>query len=136
VANDTQSIPAYATFAVQSQANHTWVAGTTDVRALQTGANTSRIAACWYNYTPFSFDVNFTDGNTHQFGLYLLDWDSQSRMETIQVRDAATNALLNGQTISNFSGGLYLIWNISGHVKITITLVSGPNAVVSGAFFN
>jgi hypothetical protein len=34
------------------------------------------------------------------------------------------------------SNGIYLIWNITGHVKINITLTGGPNAVISGAFFN
>jgi hypothetical protein len=32
--------------------------------------------------------------------------------------------------------GTYLIWNISGGVKVTVTSTAGPNAVVSGIFFD
>jgi hypothetical protein len=38
--------------------------------------------------------------------------------------------------ISNFLGGVYVIWNISGHVKINVTWTGGSNATLSGAFFH
>ncbi len=137
VANDTHSIPSYASFAVQNQGNWTWAASTTDVRALQNGANTGRIASTWYTFNPsaFNFDVNFTDGNSHQFALYAVDWDNAGRNETIQILDAITNAVLDTRNISGFANGVYLVWNISGHVKINVTWISGTNAVVSGVFF-
>ena len=49
--------------------------------------------------------------------------------------DAGTGALLNSQTVNSFSGGEYLVWNLSGHVVVRITALAGPNAVVSGLFF-
>ena len=39
--------------------------------------------------------VNVTDGNPHRVTLYAVDWDSFGRAETIEVRDAVTNALLD-----------------------------------------
>src|SRR5581483_10449014 len=39
------------------------------------------------------------------------------------------------RTISNFSNGIYLVWNIFGSVLIQVTNNGGPNAVVSGVFF-
>ena len=135
VANDSQSIPGYASFAVQNQSNYTWSTTTTDVRALQNGANTGRIASAWYKSGTYTFDINFTDGNSHQFALYAVDWDSTARAETIQIVDANTSTVLDSRSISSFSNGLYLVWNISRHVKINITRTAGSNAVVSGAFF-
>lgn len=135
VANDSQSIPSYASFAVQNQSTVTWVASTGDPRAPQTGGGSNRIAAAWYSSTAFNFDVNITDGNSHQFALYALDWDSQGRSEAIQVLDAATEQVLDTRNISNFTNGVYLVWNISGHVHINVIVTSGPNAVVSAAFF-
>jgi len=135
VANDSQSIPAYATFAVQNQSNWTWAQSTTDPRALQTGSNASRIAAAWYNGSNFSFDINLTDGNSHQLAVYALDWDKNGRSETIQIVDANTLVALESRTISSFAGGTYLIWNVSGHVKINITTLSGPNSVIGAVFF-
>jgi hypothetical protein len=135
VANDTQSIPSYGSFAVQNQANYTWVANPTDPRALQTGSGSGRIAATWYSSPEFNFDVNFTDGNTHQFALYALDWDSYGRADTIQVLDAVTEAVLDTRSISNLSNGVYLVWNLSGHVKFNVIQTGAGNAVVNGVFF-
>jgi len=135
VADDSQNLPSYSTFALQNQQDYTWVPNTADPRALQTGSGSGRIAATWYNSSSFSLDVNFTDGNTHQLALYAVDWDSQGRSETVQILDATTAAVLDTRSISSFTGGAYLVWNISGHVTISVTQNSGPNAVISGVFF-
>jgi regulation of enolase protein 1 (concanavalin A-like superfamily) len=134
VSQDSQSLPGYATFSVQNQANYTWASSTSDVRALQRGSGSGRLAACWYG-SDFTFSVDITDGNTHPFALYALDWDSQSRSETVQISDAGTGAVLDTENASSFVNGVYLIWNISGNVNVTVTLTGGANAVISGAFF-
>jgi Bacterial Ig domain len=135
IANDTQSLPAYASFAVQNQLNNTWASSTSDPRALQNGSNTGRIASTWYSSSSFNFDVNFSDGNSHQFALYALDWDSTTRAESIQIVDANSGVVLDTRNISLFHNGIYLIWNLSGHVKINVTFTGGSNATISGAFF-
>ena len=38
--------------------------------------------------------------------------------------------------MSNFAGGVYMNWTISGNVLITFTHQTGYNAVVSGLFFD
>jgi hypothetical protein len=45
--------------------------------------------------------------------------------------------VLNSQSVAGFHGGEYLVWNVSGHVRIQVTNTgnSSPNAVVSGLFF-
>jgi hypothetical protein len=137
VAGDSQSIPNFATFSVSNQNGlWTWITGTSDSRALQTGNNSGRIAAAWYkNHESFVIDVNFTDSQSHGFALYAVDWDSQGRSESIQILDAVTGQILDTEMISNFSNGIYLIWNISGHVTINITDDVGANAIVNGVFF-
>jgi hypothetical protein len=136
VADDSQNIPSYASFAVQNQLNYTWVSSTADPRALQNGSGTGRIAATWYSYSGFDFDVNFTDARSHQLALYALDWDGLGRSESIQILDANTGLVLDTRSISGFTNGLYVIWNISGHVRINVTLTGGANAVISGVFFH
>jgi len=135
LANANQGLPPYdPSFAVQGQQNWTWASNTTDPRALQLPGGSGALAATWYSPSSFSFDINITTG-THQVVLYAVDWDSQGRSETIQVLDATTNAVLNTQTISSFTNGVYLIWNVTGNVIIKISCNTGPNAVISGAFF-
>lgn len=136
LANGPTSLPAYASFTPQNQLNYTWIATTTDPRALQIPGGTGGIAATWYSGAnlSYSFDLN-VGSSTHTFALYALDWDNQGRSETVQIQDADTNTILDTQTASNFGNGVYLVWNISGHVEVTVTWTGGPNAVVSAAFF-
>ena len=135
LSNYSQSLPSYdPSLSVQDESNWTWAASTTDPRALQISGS-SRIAAAWYNPSSFSFDVNLTDGQSHRLALYAVDWDYGGRVETIQILNAVTNQVLDQEVLSNFTGGSYLAWNITGHVTIKILCNSGNNAVVSGLFF-
>jgi hypothetical protein len=43
---------------------------------------------------------------------------------------------LSTESVSNFGGGDYLIWTISGSVQITISNQGALNAVLSGLFFD
>jgi hypothetical protein len=137
VAGDTTQYPGYAQVTVGGAAAWTWLASTSDARALQKSSGSGRIAATWYGSTagPITIDVTFTDGARHQIALYALDWDGQSRGETIQIADRATGALLDQRSASAFTGGSYLVWQVTGSVRISVTRTSGANAVFSGLFF-
>ena len=140
IATDTASLPTYVSDTTQTlvtgAGTYTWVTITTDPRAPQAGVGTSRVAATWFSGTTFSYDVNITDGGTHEVAVYALDWDTYQggRIEQIQVLDGVSNAVLDSRTISSFTGGEYVYWNISGHVKINVTALYA-NAVISGIFF-
>ena len=54
----------------------------------------------------------------------------------MQISNAATGAVLDTETISSFSSGVYLEWAVSGNVLITITRQAGANAVLSGLFLD
>jgi hypothetical protein len=137
IANYGQSLPSYATFSPQSALLYTWTASTSDVRALRLPNGSVGFASTWYNNPTFDFDINLMDGKAHQIALYALDWDGQgARAETIQIVDANTNAVLDTESLSSYANGTYLVWNISGHVKINLTRTAGANAVISGIFFN
>jgi hypothetical protein len=135
IANDSANYPSYAQLAVNQGTPFTWNNSTTDPRALVKGQGSGRIASTWYSPTTFSFDLNLTDGKPHQVSLYLLDFDSTVRSETVAILDAVSGTALNTQSASSFNGGQYLVWNVTGHVTIKMTRVGGSNAVVSGVFF-
>ena len=135
VIGDTTSYPTYATVMPTGQTAYTWSASTTDVRALERASGAGRLAAAWYANSSFSVDINLTDGQLHQIALYCLDWSSTQRAERIDILDATTNTLMDTRTVTSFNGGQYLIWNVSGHVTVKVTLTAGANAVVSGIFF-
>ena len=138
IANDSNNYPAYAQVALNGESSYTWASSTTDVRALQSGVTNGRIASTWYG-SSFSVDINLTDGNTHQVGLYAVDWDNQGRAETISVTDATSGAVLDSRSISGFNNGEWLLWDLAGHVKMTVTQIGSnrnANAVASGVFFD
>jgi hypothetical protein len=137
IANDVTQAPPYAAMSLTGDVLHTWAASTADPRALQTSSGSStRIASTYYSLTSFTINLNLTDGNTHRIALYLLDWDSSARTETISIVDATSHAVLDTETYSSFHNGEYAAWNIKGHVLIQVTKTGGVNAVVSGVFFD
>jgi hypothetical protein len=136
VINSGVSYPSYATVSPSGQSTYTWAASTTDTRALENPSGSGRLATCWYASNSFSINVNFTDGQTHDLALYAVDFDQKGRSETIQITSSATGAVLDTETVSSYSGGLYLQWAISGNVVIKVTRTAGPNAVISGLFFD
>jgi hypothetical protein len=99
-------------------------------------SGTSRVAATWFATPPFSFDLNFTDGRSHQVALYAMDFDNQSRAQRVDVLDSLSGNVLDSRTMSSFVQGEYLVWNILGHVMIRVTLTGAVNGVVSGLFFD
>ena len=140
IINDSASYPAYAQVTPSGQQSCVWNAQPgTDVRALQR-ATSGRIAACWYSAGlvggSFSVDVNLTDGAAHRVALYLLDWDNNGRAIRVDVLDATTQQVLSTQNVQSFSGGVYLVWNLQGHVILRLTSTGGTNAVLSGLFFD
>jgi len=114
-----------------------WAYPTSDSRALVVPGDAWGIAACWYTNgaSTYRFNTNFTDSSTHQVALYVVDWDSKGRSETIQISDTSGN-VLNTQSIKTFVSGEYLVWDVTGNVVFSVTSNTGPNAVVSGIFFD
>jgi hypothetical protein len=138
IINDTVAYPSYVTVTPSGVNATTWVGSSTDVRALRKAASsTDRIAATWYTTSSSLIDIDmvFNDGLQHQVAVYCLDWDTTTRAETIVILDA-NGVVLNTQQVSNFHNGQYLVWQLSGHVRIRVTDTAGANGVISGLFFD
>jgi hypothetical protein len=136
VAGNATTYPGYAKVTMAGASSWTWAASTADLRALQTASGAGRIAAAWFDSGGFTIDVNLTDGASHQVALYLLDWDQQGRAETVQITNLATGAVLDSRAASGFGNGTYLVWQLTGSVRIRVTRTQGDNAIVNGLFFN
>jgi hypothetical protein len=111
----------------------TWAASSSDVRALEQ-LPSGRTAACQQSASPFVIGVNVT-GGTRRVAFYCVDWEKSGRSEQVDILDASTEAVLNTQTLSSFQNGKYLVYDLTGSVKVRFTGTAGPNAVVSGVFF-
>jgi glucose/arabinose dehydrogenase len=134
IATLASALPAYAQVTVSGASTYVWNGSTTDVRALQRPAGSDRFAPTWYAGSTFSFDLDLTDGASHQIALYGLDWDGGNRAERIEVLDASTGTVLDARTLSQFVNGQYVVWTVTGHVVFRVTLTGGLNAIVSALF--
>ncbi len=90
--------------------------------------------ACWQTMT---IDVKLARQNEYEFSLYFLDWDKQSRRTAIEVIDLDTkNIVAPVRIVENYSEGKYMTFRYNNSVRFRINHVRGPNAVVSGIFFD
>jgi hypothetical protein len=135
LANGPSSPPSYATLGFSQASTYTWANQTTDPRALQNGLGAASNIASAYDGNSFNININFSDGFAHRVALYLLDFDTTSRSETITITNTFTQAVLDTETFSNFNNGIYAIWNLQGNVTINVSRSGGSAAVVSGIFF-
>ena len=136
IVSGPSGLPANDTVTPSGESIYTWTTTSTDPRALQVPGSSNRVAAVWYSATSFTVDVNLGDGQTHDLELYFVDWDNKGRSEQVQISNAATKAVLDTETISSFTNGIYLDWQVSGNLLITITREAGANAVLNGLFID
>jgi hypothetical protein len=135
VAGANASIPAYATVNARSP-QWIWAAHTTSYLApYLPGDTTDRIASCWYSSAQLAFDIAISDGKPHRLSVYFWDASASGRQQRIDLIDLATGAVLDTRTLSNFSKGIYLTWDITGSIGLRAT-PSAVNAVASALFFD
>jgi hypothetical protein len=138
IARDSARSASYATVAVSKQSEFTFNTTMADQRALLKNDGSARIAGVWYSYYPttnaFFIDINITDGATHQVALYALDWWKQGRAMQVEVLDGSTGTVLNTQQLQSYGDGKYLVWDIKGRIRLKVSTLTGPNAMVSGVF--
>ena len=144
--------PAYAAITFSGQSTYQWPTSQTSMdhdpaRQLQSSSGSSTgIVSVFLPATntnnhrgsSFTINVNLTDGNIHRLALYLCDWDSGSRDETITISDAVSGSVLSTRTYSNFISGVWAVWNIEGSVTIQVVNNNAlsNNPIVNGVFLD
>jgi len=109
---------------------------------------TERVISHWYNRFFMDFQVNTTDNQQHRIAMYVCDWFPlpafaafpQKRSMTVQVLDTDTGAVLDTHVLTDYSGGIYLVYNYIGNITFHVTnnyepLSTNPNATVSAFFW-
>jgi hypothetical protein len=94
------------------------------------------VIGCWFAPSSFTVDINLLDGMTHKLSLYFDDWDQRNRTEKVEILDALSGAVLDTRTITNFTSGVYLRWNVKGQIRVRLTNAGGPNVILNGLFFD
>ncbi len=82
-------------------------------------------------------DIRLKHAHRYRLALYAVDFDRKSRQETVDIYDSPSLVLAAPvQMISSFEKGKYLIFDCHDSVRLRINAVRGPDAVVSGIFFD
>jgi hypothetical protein len=126
-----------ATLSVEQGARTRWTKkSTTNARALENSAETERRATTWYHAAQVRLRLTFEEAYAGVLHIYVLDWDTTARRETVSVDDGATTTVVNVTTA--FDAGAWIHFPISvpdgGSVFVTADRTAGANAVISGFF--
>ena len=126
-----------ATLSLLQGSRYAWNSSTTDVRALESPNQSSRKATCWYASSLLMLQLSFSSAYSGNLELYALDWEPDSRSETVSVNDGSL-AIETAALTSSFNQGAWMVFPIvvssGGSVTITVQLTGGANAVLSGIF--
>ena len=136
VVADSEQDPAYASLTPLGYNSWIWNWETADGAALERAGTSARVAACWFAPEPFQLDVPLSGAGPYRLSVYCLDWDMGGRIQQLEILDPTTGQILDRQSISNFTDGVYLTWEITKPVTVKVSPVVGANAVVSGVFFD
>jgi hypothetical protein len=73
---------------------------------------------------------------SQKISLYCVDYASSTREQTIQFFDAMTGVLLDETTLTEFTTGVWLSYEVTAPVIVRLIAERGPNAVLSGIFLD
>ena len=145
----TAEYPSYVTVtALNVAVAGSWLNPTVDPRGLfiSPGFNNLRNALYWVNNNgptnqQTAWDMVFT-GGVHQLAIYALDYDAcgngNPRNIVITIYDG-NGVQLSSRAIPNYQiPSRYEVWNVSGHIRVVVTLAAGgcANQTIGGFFFD
>ncbi len=82
-------------------------------------------------------DIRLKHAHHYRLALYAVDFDRKGRQQTVDIYSLPSLVLAAPvQMISSFEKGKYLIFDCHDSVRLRINAVRGPDAVVSGLFFD
>src|SRR5204862_297149 len=88
--------------------------------------STERIESYWHTVTSMDFLITSSDAPSHRIAPYFADYQRQGRSTTIQVLNSATGTVLDSRQLTDYTGGIYLIYNYTGNVTLRGTRAGPP----------
>jgi alpha-L-rhamnosidase len=82
-------------------------------------------------------DIRLKHPRAYRVALYAVDFDRKGRKESVDILGLPSLVLAAPvQVIPEFQNGKYLVFECHGSLRLRINGIRGPNAVVSGIFFD
>jgi hypothetical protein len=134
IAAETPDLPLFASVAFSGASSWIWQASSTDLAALERPFQPTRVASTWFGSAPFTVFLNFYDAAFHRVSLYFVDYEGWGRQQRVEILDR-DGTILDSTELSSFGSGVWLKYDLRGQVRVRLTPLLGPDAVLSGAFF-
>ncbi len=142
IAQNSYLYASYAAFNPRNVGNIVQNWYSTDPRALYKNvgqfSSTERIASYLYGAPVAELDMRTNDNQPHRVALYFADFENLGRSITVEARDAATNAVLDTRVLSNYTNGVYLVYQYKGPITFRIIknlTGTGTLSTISGVFW-
>jgi hypothetical protein len=136
-ASDLVSLPK-STLVLDQGARFQWSSSTTAAQALESPDTTFHRAATLYDSAQVRLHLSFPAAYSGVLRLYVVDWDTTARRETIIVNDGSISGPQTATLSSAFDQGAWVSAPITvtagGSVTVTVTSTAGANAILSGIF--
>jgi hypothetical protein len=142
---DRVQLPDYVSAVTRRQGRTGDWSGPTDLRALaQDPTNgAARCRGVFYCGNPAAcqqclvVDVALRQPAEYQLALYFVDLDRKGRRQSVELFDLETRKLIAPTRVySDFTGGVYAVYDCRQSVRVRVNHVRGDNAVWSGLFFD
>ena len=95
-----------------------------------------RVQAYYLSAETFYIHICLADKDRHKISFYFLDYDRLQREQTVEVIHAGTGQVIDRKLLSDFHKGVYLSYEVMGAIILKITKINGPDAVISGVFWD
>jgi hypothetical protein len=95
-----------------------------------------RVQAYYLSAETFYIHICLADKDRHKISFYFLDYDRLQREQTVEVIHVGTGQVIDRKLLSDFHKGVYLSYEVMGAIILKITKINGPDAVISGVFWD
>jgi alpha-L-rhamnosidase len=135
-----ENLPPYVqSVTCRAGASTQWTNDVTDARALASNERNegARNAAVYYNRCTVFVDIRLKQPHPYRLAAYAVDFDRQDRQEAIDIYNLpALTLAAPTQAVREYQEGRYVIFDCRDSVRLRFDNIGGPNAVVSGIFFD
>jgi hypothetical protein len=116
-----------------------WANKVTDLRALAPNARNEglRTAGAFDDFYTMTIDIRLKHPHPYRLAVYVVDYNHKGRQEAVNIYNLPSLVLAAPtQSVRGFQHGKYLLFDCHGSVRLRFDNIRGPNAVVSGIFFD
>ena len=135
-----EHLPSYIQSITCKSGNFTqWAHDASDSRALASDAHNKapENAAVYYGRCTVMVDIRLKQPHPYRLAAYVVDFERHGREEAVDIyNQPALTLAAPTQDVREYQDGKYVIFECHDSVRLRFDKIMGPNAVVSGIFFD